>query len=308
MGRYTPLRSTVATMGHTIQLTRRLRWLRPDLVHTNSLKAALYGGAAARLAGIPVVWQIHDRIAEDYLPVPAVRLVRTLARRLPTTVLANSRATLTTLPRVKGTIVPSPVASDRDHTSQLPQSGPLRVGIVGRLASWKGQHVFLEAFARAFPTGEEQAVVIGTALFDGDEPYAQTLQPMAVQLGIAGRVTFTGFREDVAAELRQLDVLVHASVVPEPFGRVVVEGMGAGLAVVAGGQGGPAEIIEDEVNGLLIPPGDVAALARALERLAAQPELRRRLGDAARLRARDFTPEAIASTVLKAYSSSMRLN
>jgi glycosyltransferase involved in cell wall biosynthesis len=296
-----PLRSVLSGAVHTFRLVRRLRRLRPDVVHANSLKACLYGGAAARLAGIPVVWHIRDRIAEDYLPAPAVRLVRTLARRLPTAVLANSSATLATLPGVSGMIAPSPVATAGATVEERDRSGPLRIGMLGRLASWKGQHVFLEAFASAFPKGPEQAVIIGSSLFAHDDAYAATLRRLATRLGIADRVTFRGFREDVAAELSLLDILVHASVVPEPLGRVVVEGMAAGLPVIATGQGGPAEIIENEVNGLLVPLNDTTALAHALRRLAARPELRRTLGAAARHRARDFTPAAVAATVLSAY-------
>jgi glycosyltransferase involved in cell wall biosynthesis len=173
--------------------------------------------------------------------------------------------------------------------------------MVGRLAQWKGQHVFLEAFARAFPTGDEKAIIIGAALFDADQAYAATLRPLADRLGIADRVDFTGFREEIAAELREMDVLVHASTLPEPFGQVVTEGMAAGLVVVAAGDGGPAEIIEDGVNGLLTPPGDVEALAHALRRLAAQPVIRQQLGEAARSRARQFTAESIAATMLCIY-------
>jgi glycosyltransferase involved in cell wall biosynthesis len=298
-----PLTSAASSAGHTFRLAQRLRRLQPDLVHANSLKACLYGGAAARLAGIPVIWHIHDRIAEDYLPAPAVRLVRTLARRLPTAVLANSSATLATLPGVSGTIAPEPVALDGATVRERDRSGPLRIGMLGRLASWKGQHVFLEAFASAFSQGTEQAVIIGSSLFAQDDAYGLTLRRLVARLGITDRVAFSGFREDVAAELSQLDILVHASVVPEPFGRVVVEGMAAGLPVVATGHGGPAEIIENEVNGLLVPPNDTAALAHALRRLAARPELRRTLGAAARNRARDFTPEAVAATVLSTYLS-----
>jgi glycosyltransferase involved in cell wall biosynthesis len=298
-----PLRSVVSSAMHTLRLVQRLRRLRPDLVHANSLKACLYGGAAARLAGIPVVWHIHDRIAEDYLPVPAVRLVRTLARRLPTAVLANSSATLATLPGVSGTVAANPVAIDGTIVGERCRSGPLWIGMLGRLASWKGQHVFLEAFASAFPDGTEQAVIIGSSMFAQDDAYAAALRRLAARLGLAHRVTFSGFREDVAAELSRLDILVHASVVPEPFGRVVVEGMAAGLPVIATGQGGPAEIIENEVNGLLVPPNDTAALAHALRRLADRPELRRMLRAAARHRAQDFTPDAVAATVLSTYLS-----
>jgi glycosyltransferase involved in cell wall biosynthesis len=296
-----PLHSATSSAGHTLRLAQRLRRLRPDLVHANSLKACLYGGAAARLAGVPVIWHIRDRIAVDYLPAPAVRLIRTLARRLPAAVLANSSATLATLPGVRGTIAPSPVAMEGATIGERGGSGPLRIGMLGRLASWKGQHVFLEAFASAFPEGTERAILIGSSLFAHDDAYGADLRRLAARLGIADRVTFSGFREDVAAELSRLDMLVHASVAPEPFGRVVVEGMATGLPVIATGQGGPAEIIENEVNGLLVPPNDSAALAHALRRLAARPELRRTLGAAARQRARDFAPDAVAATVLSTY-------
>jgi glycosyltransferase involved in cell wall biosynthesis len=299
-----PLRSAASSARYTARLALRLRQLQPDLVHTNSLKACLYGGAAARIAGIPVIWHIQDRIAEDYLPASAVRLVRRLARHLPAAVLTNSSATLATLPGVTGTIAPVPVAID---TSSIPErrrhSGPLRIGMLGRLASWKGQHIFLQAFALAFPEGAERAIVIGSSLFPQDDAYGAALRRLAERLGIADRVAFAGFREDVVAELSQLDVLVHASVVPEPFGRVIVEGMAASLPVIATDQGGPAEIIENEVNGLLVPPNDIAALAHSLRRLAARPQLRRTLGAAGSCRARDFRPDAVAVTVLNVYRS-----
>src|SRR5262249_10793443 len=110
--------------------------------------------------------------------------------------------------------------------------GPLTFGIVGRLAPWKGQHLFLEAFARAFPDSEERAVVVGGALFD-EVDYEHGLQRTARRLGIAGRVEFRGHRPDVWEELARLDVLVHASITPEPFGQVILEGMAAGVPVIA---------------------------------------------------------------------------
>jgi glycosyltransferase involved in cell wall biosynthesis len=110
-----------------------------------------------------------------------------------------------------------------------------------------------------------------------------------------------GFCDDIGAELGELDVLVHASLITEGFGLVVVEGMAAGLAVVAARAGGPTEIITDGQDGLLYPPGDVHALAAAVRRLAADEPMRTRLGEAARRRARDFTPEVIAPQVLALY-------
>lgn len=285
---------------YALRLARRLRRLRPDLVHANSLKSGLYGGLAARLARVPLVWHIRDRIADDYLPGRAVPVVRRAVRALPLAVIANSGATRATLPPdVDVRVIPSPVAAP---AARPPRTGPLRVGMIGRIAPWKGQHVFLEAFARAFADGDETAVVVGSPLFGDDEQrYADSLPALARKLGLDGRVELTGFREDVTYELAGIDALVHASVLPEPFGQVVAEGMAAGVPVIAADAGGPAEFVVDGENGLLYPPGDVDALAAALTRIARDPDLRARLGEAGRARAAAFTPAAVAEQVQALY-------
>jgi len=283
--------AVAATLRYVTELRSQLRRLRPDLVHTNSLKSAIYGGVAARLAGVPAVWHVRDRIAPDYLPLPAVWLVRFLARSVPAGLIANSHTTLATLPARRKSLVlynpiqPPPPARRVDR--------PLTVGMIGRLAPWKGQHVFLAAFAEAFGGAAARARVVGSALF-GEDAYASSLVEQSTELGIAGQVEFRGFREDVWDELAQLDVLVHASIRPEPFGQVVLEGLAAGVPVVAANAGGPAEVITHDVDGLLTTPGDPSELARALRTLGDDPDLRARLGAAGRARSNDFS---IGSTV-----------
>jgi glycosyltransferase involved in cell wall biosynthesis len=98
-----------------------------------------------------------------------------------------------------------------------------------------------------------------------------------------------------------VDALIHASVIPEPFGQVVVEGMAAGLAVVAADEGGPAETITNEFDGLLVPVGDVNALAEVLQRLSLDKELRERLGGNALITAKKYRPEVIAAQMLEIY-------
>lgn len=290
--------------SYVLHLRRRLRQLQPNILHTNSLKAAIYGGVAGRLAGVPVLWHVRDRIADDYLPRPAVTMVRALARVLPTAVVANSASTLKTLPKARNAAVRyDPVVPDI-----IPPHGPrpereddtLRVGVVGRLAPWKGQHVFLDAFARAFPSGDTQACLIGSAMF-GEEAYEEQLRGQVERLGLQARVQFRGFRTDVPSELDRLDVLVHCSTSPEPFGQVVVEGMAAGLPVIAAAAGGPTEIITDGVDGFLTPPGDPDALAAALTRLADQPALRREVGVVARESARRYNPTAACERLMAVY-------
>lgn len=297
-----PVAGAAATVVHVVRLARRLRRLRPDIVHTYSLKSSIYGGFAARLARVPVVWHLHDRVADDYLPTPAVRLVRVLARHLPDAVIANSRVTascLTTGPTP--VVVPAPVPSsplgDRPHVRR---AGSLRVGVVGRLCPWKGQDLFLRAFARAFPEEGATATVVGGALF-GEVDYGCSLRDLVVTLGLEERVRFAGHVDDVDRELAQLDVLVHSSLIPEPFGMSVVEGMAAGLAVVAAGAGGPGEVITHGVDGLLYEMGDERELAARLGELAADSELRERIGLAGVRRARDYRPEVLAPAVEAVY-------
>lgn len=298
-----PLGAGVASARYVATLARRLWSLRPDLVHTNSLKAALYGAGAGRMAGTPVVWQIHDRLAADYLPAAAIRLMGAAAR-LPRAIIVNSEATRATLPRCACPVevIPCPVdvppapaavngaGADRE----------LHVGVVGRIAPWKGQHLFLDGFARAFADGEARAVLVGAPLF-GETDYERELHAQVARLGLDGRVSFRGFREDIAHELGRLDILVHSSVIPEPLGQVVLEGMAAGLPVVVPDVGGPAEIVRDEVTGLVYTAGDAAAMARALRRLDAEPALRGRLGARGREAAHAFSPESIAPRVEDLY-------
>jgi hypothetical protein len=92
-----PLTAVVDTTTYAFRLARRLRSIRPDLVHTNTLKAGIYGSLAARFARVPAVWHVRDRIAPDYLPRRAVWLTRTLIATLPHGVVANSAATRATL-------------------------------------------------------------------------------------------------------------------------------------------------------------------------------------------------------------------
>jgi glycosyltransferase involved in cell wall biosynthesis len=129
------------------------------------------------------------------------------------------------------------------------------------------------------------------------------LKELAATLGLRERVEFPGFVEDVAAQLETFDILVHASLIPEPFGQVVIEGMAAGLPVIAPRAGGPAEVIEDRVTGVLYSMGDAGALADALRDLAGRPALRERLGKAARMKAAEFAPEIVAAQVAEVYRS-----
>jgi len=286
LGLLRQVRSLGALCRYAWRVGRFARCTGVDLIYANSLKADLYGAVAARLCGIPLVWHVHDRIDERYLPRSSVWLLRLLARHLPRAVVANSGSTLATL-RLSRAMRTAVIANGLtpEHVARSfgppPRNNPARIGIVGRLTAWKGQHVFLEAAAQLLRRGvRARFIIVGSALF-GEDAFEAQLRRQAAALGIEAEVEFLGFR-DVPPVLRTLDILVHASTIPEPFGQVITEGLAAGLPVIATDGGGAREIIEDGRTGVLVPMGDATALADALAQLLAQPERARRLAAAGR--------------------------
>jgi glycosyltransferase involved in cell wall biosynthesis len=288
---------------YTSRLRRRLRELRPDLVHTTSLKASVYGMVAARSAGLPVLWHLHDRLARDYLSDAAVPPMRLLAATAPSALVAPSRFTLETVGRRfrRGMIVEAlPNAVPYPERAVEVRDEVETVTMIGRLTWWKGQHIFLEAFARAFPDRPVRARLVGAATF-GEADYERGLRDRVNRLGIADRVDFVGFVPDVPRELERADLLVHASVLADPLNTVVLEGMAAGVPVVATDTGGHVEYLRDGREGLLHRPGDIHGLADALRRASEDAELRRRLAAGARERAQELTPAAVAGRWLSLY-------
>jgi glycosyltransferase involved in cell wall biosynthesis len=280
------IRSLGTLWRYSQRIGRFAREKSVDLIYTNSLKSDVYGALAARFAGVPLIWHMHDRIDERYLPAAAAWLVRLLARSLPSCVVANSASTLEALnlgDRKRAAIIASGLTREHIERSWVPQRSHAvpQIGIVGRIAPWKGQDVFLEAAALLLRKGiAAHFRIAGSALF-GEESYERELYRLAQELEIRKHVEFLGF-SDIPVFLRSLDILVHASKIPEPFGQVIIEGMGAELPVVATDGGGPREIIENGRTGLLVPMGDATALAEALAGLITQPERAHSLAAAGR--------------------------
>jgi glycosyltransferase involved in cell wall biosynthesis len=144
--------------------------------------------------------------------------------------------------------------------------------------------VFLDAAARLAADRPVRFYIVGGPIYRtaGSQYSIEELRAAAEARGLGDRVAFAGHQADPASALRALDVAVHASTRPEPFGRVIVEAMACGRPVVAMRHGGAAELFEDGVDALGCPPGDPGALAAAIDRLVADPDLRDRLGAAGR--------------------------
>ncbi len=294
----------LAQVKQLLAYSRELaRWARAhsvSLIHTNSLKSDIYGGLAGRLARIPVLWHVRDNINSDYLPGVVAAGFRLLSRLLPQVVVTNSQSTLNQLwpkrPRT-GAVVYSGVPMEIVHDGYVetqdimgpPDGGtgwshPPVIALIGRIAEWKGQHVFLRAAAalRArFP--DARFWIIGAPLF-GEFEYERALHIMAEQLFITDTVSFLGFRDDVSQLMPQIDIVVHASVLGEPFGQVVIEGMAAGKPLVATDGGALPEIVIPGETGYLVPMGSAEDMALAINRLLADPVQARAMGQAGKKR------------------------
>lgn len=297
---------------YAIRLRRLIRLERVDVVHTNTLKAGFYGCLAARLAGKPSVWHVRDRLAADYLPRFAIGMTRLALAVLPQRIICNSSSTLDTVvpPRARwvgsrAIVAASPIfdvleSGEPPSVSTRGEGDATRIAMVGRIAPWKGQLVAVRAFARAALPPGSTLVLFGSPMF-GEDSYLGEIEAEIQRLGLQDSVVLRGFVEDVSSELRGMDILVHASLSPEPFGQVIVEGLAAGVAVVATAGGGPSEILTDGQDGLLYKAGDESQLAETLHVLSRDHDLRSRLAQAGRLRARDFSPSVIGPRVFRVY-------
>jgi glycosyltransferase involved in cell wall biosynthesis len=299
------------------QIAQFARYHNCVLIHCNSLKSDIYGVIAGRQARLPTIWHIRDNITVDYLPRPAVIALRTLAARLPQAVYANSESTLKTVfPNRNPLMVQTGVVYDGLDGEQLTNSMPSNngqwknripvFGLVGRITPWKGQHVFLEAAKILKNKGlSAKFQIIGAPLF-GEESYESQIKEQAEELGDS--VEFLGFRSDMINVLSQLDILVHASTLPEPFGQVVTEGMAVGLPIIASRGGGVCEIIKEGATGILTPMGDAPALAQAMQDLLQNPQYAHTLGSNAYLDVRErFTATQTATQLQILYNQLLSL-
>jgi glycosyltransferase involved in cell wall biosynthesis len=268
------------------------------------------------------VWWVHGPVHEDPLRGELISVAQKLLGA--DALLANSEYTAQILRQLfaghpsvrvvrygidlkRHAPAPAQGAATRAALGILP--GERVAGIFGRLQAWKGQHVFLRAAAElARRDIAARYLMVGGSVFGLDPNYANDLQRFARDAGIAGRVLFLGQRSDTNALMNACDVVVHASVEPEPWGLVLAEAMAAGRAVIGAAAGGPLEMIANGQTGLLTPPGDAAALAGAMESLFRQPELRRALGEAARQYAEEHfdrfrAAEAMCRELRRSYES-----
>jgi glycosyltransferase involved in cell wall biosynthesis len=280
-----------------------LQQIGPRVIHSNGIKMHVMS-AIANTGAAPVIWHLRDYLGRRSL---SARLLRQLCSSCAVAVAVShdvaadaDRVFKGRCPKVVAqydgvdvqSFSPQGDAADLDLLARLPAPPPgsVRIGLVATYGRWKGHEVFLRALARLDRDKRWRGYVVGGALYQTrDSQYSvEELKGLARGLDLpADRLGFTGHVADSARALRALDVVVHASTQPEPFGRVIVEGMACAKAVIYSNAGGAAELAKDGETALGTRPGDDAHLAGHLGRLIDDPALRARLGAAGRVWARD---------------------
>lgn len=286
------LLATLRGLGRLWRIVLRGRW---DVVQTHLFKTAVVTTPVARLTRARVVGTVHgldpSGLQRRLAGLPARLQHRVVAVSTP---LADDVARVTSIPRRLLDVVPDGVddpgralAPDQARAAAGLPAGPL-VGCVGRLWERKGQRELVAAWRDVVARCPDARLVLV-----GDGPLRTELETAAADPALAGTVLLTGSRDDVGTILDGLDLVVVPSH-HEGFSLATVEAMLHGLPVVATAAGGPRELVDDEVTGLLVPPRDVAALAAAVVRLVGDPGLRTRLGAAGLAKAGErYTVEAM---------------
>ena len=309
------------TVGQQLRFARDLRGRDVDVVHSYGFYANVFAIPAARLAGVhAIVASIRD--TGDHL-TPNQRRVQRLVCRLADAILVNAEA-------VKQRLVGEGWDGDRitviSNGVTLSKFGPRNgngrrrselgfspqaplVAVFCRLNRLKGVEHFLEAAARVarrFPHARFAVVGEGRVVQDGvivEGPYKRELKAHAARLGLGDLVVFTGLRDDVPELLGEVTVSVLPSL-SEGLSNAILESMAAGVPVVATAVGGNAEAVKDGVTGLLVPPGDSAALAGAICTLLDDEGLAHRFGRAGRERVEErFSEERMVRDTQQFYRS-----
>ena len=302
-------------IASTLFLVRLIRRERVCLVHSNTA-AVLPGAFAARLARTPHVWHIHEIITR---PRFLWKTTAWLIPRLSSQVVAVSTPTRehlcagSRLNQQRTMVIHNGINLERFRGQTNPAQsirqewgvGPAEVlvGMVGRFSHWKGQAHFLQAAALVAQAQPAARFALVGGVFPGQEGLVTEIRQLADSLGLTDCVIFSDFRTDIPAVLTAYDIFVLPSTEPDPFPTVVLEAMAAGCPVVANAHGGSLEMVRDQETGYLVSPSDVAALAAAISRLAADASSRQRMGAAGQARLREcYSLEAFTAKWLALYA------
>ncbi|WP_028562431.1 glycosyltransferase family 4 protein [Paenibacillus pinihumi] len=282
-----------------VKLARAVKAEGIDLIHANSLRAGMMASMFRWLHRKPVIWHIRDMPPSGLVGSGIRLLARLGTSRLIGISSAVFQGMRSPALAVKSCIVHNGVElvemeefTRTRHRKQLRQelqtsASSFVLVLIGQIAPWKRQEDAILALKSLLDQGCDVVLwIVGEPKFrEENKQYAVHLEQLAQGLGIAHRVRFTGFRNDVLELCNAAELLLLCSD-NEPFGRVLIEAMSQGIPVVATAAGGVTEIVKHEEDGLLYEVGEAEQLASEIKRLYDRPGLRNWLGCNAELKAK----------------------
>lgn len=304
-----------AGLVHSVRIVGIIKRHGIEIVHLNNAFTPFEAMLAARITGVPLI--VHLRGFPSWHKGGRGGRFRRVARTIAVSHAVGSALAFTVIPPDRIVTIYDPVDTDRfaeaagrrDATRAAwgIEPGEIAVGIFGRVVDWKGHLEFVSAALEAMEDVPQiKAVIVGDQS-DGGAEYFDAVKQRIRESAFADRFVLTGYQPRVAELYHAMDIIVHGSTQPEPFGMVVPEGMAARRPVIATGAGGPREVVTPGVDGLLVPPRDVRAMAHAIVALARDPDRRRAMGERgyAKVEARFRIPH-IALEVMSVYRELLR--
>jgi glycosyltransferase involved in cell wall biosynthesis len=253
-----------------------------DILHTNSVKAHYIGVAVKILTGVKLIWWMRDETINAY--------IYAICKNIPNKIVFISQTLQRVFPQSNNSIVihNGTTIYTKTITDEEKQTIRNTLGItdqkiifnVGRLVTWKGVQVLIEAIEE-LDDKHIICLIMGSGK-DQRDNNENDLQRLVKERHLESTVKFLGWRDDAYKFFQIADIFVHPVITPEPFGLVVIEAMSFGVPVIASDAGGPSEIIQNGVNGILVQPNSVDALTSALTTLLSDEALRMSLGKNAR--------------------------
>jgi len=283
------LKSLMLIIKTCWELFRLIKQERPDVIQANSTHAAVYSAVIAKIMKVPLIWHVHDIYKRDVLNTLLIRCLAFLANKI----IAVSEATRQGLCRMnvqgeKITVVHNGL--NQEIWKPLTNSNKLRDrwGIpidaivfmhIGRITRWKGQHVFLNAASKIKYQNTVFLVVGGPGEIADDKIYETEIIEQIKNIG--NRAKYISWLNDPITLYAIADIVVHSSILEDPFPTVVLEAMSLGKPVIASNLGGAKEAIENGISGIIFSPYNEKELVKAMTKLIESTDLRLCMGNEA---------------------------
>lgn len=273
------------TIKAIFQIIQKCKSTNSGVIVCMSQKAFIMASLGKIFFKKPIIWFMNDRLDTSYFSPVAIKIIKYFSYFFADCVILNSQDSLklwlnnggikksdVIYSGINDKKIIASITNTYDTIQQLRQkfthNGNKAVGIVGRISSWKGQHVLLEA---ATLEHNFNVIIIGDAFFN-EIPYKESLHQYIKDNGLEDRVIFTGHVDNPEIYMAACDVIAHCSITPEPFGRVIVEAILAGKPVIATNGGGATEIIQHKKTGLLTTMSNATELNNAIQYYIDNPQ------------------------------------